>query len=177
MVVGVGAGGSLSQNIALGDLADEEHVAAQVDLVPDLAGEHGVDVFRQVIQAIVAALHAGEIRELVHVPAGLHPEMPDGLEGHILCQHADIEFAGRLNDFPGQVAHLTGNRQPCGVRAHLNAGVHDAAVVFFRTLGGEHEQTVGQIPQRRGVFSRFLLLSESSAPAGPSEPCHAGPRP
>ena len=154
MVVGVGAGCAAPQNLTLGDFADEHHVAAQINFVFDLAGEHCVHIFRQVIKAVVTAFHGREVRELVHVPSGLHAEVPDGLEGHILCQHADIKFSGRLNDFPGEVPHLAGNGKPCGIRSHLYGGIDDTAVIFVGIPGGEHKQTVGQIAQRRGIFSR-----------------------
>ena len=153
VVVGVGTGRALTQDLTLSDFADKHHVAAQINFVLDLGGEHGADVFRQVIQAIVAPLGAGEAFKLRCIPSGLHTEVPDGLKGHALCQHADIELAGRLNDFPGQVPHLAGNCQPRGIGSHLDAGVHDAAVILF-ILRGEHKQTVGQIAQRRGIFSR-----------------------
>ena len=150
---------------------------SQINFVFYLGAEHGVGVFGQEVQTVMAPVHTGKVRKLVHIPAGLHSKMADGLKGHILCQYADIEFPGFFNQLPGQISHLDRYGNPGGHRADLNGSVHDAAVVFFSILRGEHKQTVGQIAQRRGIFSRFLLLSESSAPAGPSAPCHAGPRP
>lgn len=48
VVVGVGAGGTLAQHLALGDFTDEQHVAAQVLLFLYLAGEHGVHILGEV---------------------------------------------------------------------------------------------------------------------------------
>ena len=63
----------------------------------------------QVQQAVMAALHTGEIRKFVHFPAGLHTEMADGLKGNILRQHAGIEFAGLFDDLTGEIFLLDGN--------------------------------------------------------------------
>ena len=176
VVVGVGAGGTLTENLGLGDFTDEHHVGAQILLVLHLAGEHGVDVLRQVVKAVAAALHRRKVCELIHVPAGLHTKVANGLEGHILRQHADVELTGLLDDLPGEVPHLAGNHQPGGFASHLRAGVDDAAVVLI-VLCRQHEQTIGQIPCGGRVNRRLCLLSESSAPAGPSVPCRDGPRP
>ena len=170
VVVGVGAGRTFSKDLALGDFADEQHMAAQVYLLLHLTAEHRIGVFGEVSQAIVAAVKAYEIRKLVHIPAGLHTEMADGFEGHILRQHAHIELAGILDHLTGEISHLHGNRQPGGIGTYLQAGVGDTSVILT-ILPGEYEQAVGQPVQGGGILSRFILLSESSAPADPSEPC------
>ena len=167
MVVGISAGRLIIQHLALGDFTDEHHVAAQILLLDDLAGEHGVYMLRQVEKAIVAALCFRPGIQLVHFPAGLHAEVTDGLKGNILRQHADVEHAGTLDHFPGQIAHLHGDHQMVGAAGHLHTGVGDAAVIFL-ILRRQHEQAVAQIVQGLGILRRFILLSESSAPAGPS---------
>ena len=48
VIMGVGAGRALTQNLALGDVADEHGVAAQCHFLCDLAGEHGLGVFRHI---------------------------------------------------------------------------------------------------------------------------------
>lgn len=141
VVVSVSAAGALAQHLALGNLADEHHVTAQVQFFLDFAAEHGVGIFDQVQQAVVAALDGGEALKLVHIPAGLHTEVADGLEGDGLGQHADIEFTGLFHDFTGQIFLLAGDRQPEGIGGHLNGGIDDTAVVFL-VRSGQHEQAV-----------------------------------
>ena len=84
VVVGVGAGGFISQHLAFGDLADEQHVATQVQLLQHTAAKHSIGVIGEVNEAVVAAGKAHEIRELIRFPSGLHTEMTDGFKGHIL---------------------------------------------------------------------------------------------
>jgi len=171
VVVGVGAGGGLAEHLALCDLTDEHHVAAQVLLIHYLAGEHGVTVLGQVVKTIVAALDRREILKLVDLSAGLHAEMLDGIEAYILTEYADVEHTGFLDDFLGQVFRLAGDGEAGGIVRHLYGGVDDAAVVLV-FLRGQHEQSIRQVPCGRGVNRRFFLLSESNAPADPSVPCH-----
>ena len=174
MVVGVGAGGAFSKDLALGDLADEQHMAAQIDLFLYLTAKHRVGVIGEVGKTIVTPSKAYEVRKLIHIPSGLHTEMADGLKGHILGEDAHIKLAGVLDHLTGQVAHLHGHRQPGGICGHLQAGVGDTAVILA-ILTGKYEQTISQPMQRRGILRRFILLSESSAPADPSEPCRDEP--
>lgn len=141
MVVGVGAGRGASQDLCLGYLANEQLVAAQIHGLLHLTGEHGIAVLRQVNKTIVTPLEAYKVRELIHIPAGLHAEVPNCLEGHILRQDADVEFAGFLDDLLGQILLLTGDGNPQGIGCHLDAGIDDAAVILL-LRGGEYEQTV-----------------------------------
>ena len=172
--MGVGTGGALAEHLALCDLTDEHHVAAQVLFVYHLAGEHGVGVLGQVVKAVVAALDSREILKLVDFPASLHTEMLDGIKADILTEYADVEHTGFLDDFFGQVFRLAGDGEAGGIVRHLYGSVDDAAVVLV-FLRGQHEEAVAQVPCGRGVNRRFFLLSESNAPADPSEPCHDGP--
>jgi len=89
----------------------------------------------------VAALHGREGGELIHFPTGLHTEMPDGLEGYILGQYADIKYASAFDQFLRQILRLAGDGDPGGITCHLHAGIDDAAVVFF-ILRRQHEQAV-----------------------------------
>ena len=141
VVVSVGTGGTLTQNLGLGDLSDEHHVAAQIGFFPDFAGEHGIGMLRQVDKAVVASFETYEIGELVNFPAGLHAEVADGLEGHILGQHTDVELTGGLDDFLGQILLLAGDGQSQRIGCHLDAGVDDASVIF-PVGSGQHEQAV-----------------------------------
>ena len=43
VIMGVGAGGAFSKDLALGDLADEQHMAAQIDLFLYLTAKHYVE--------------------------------------------------------------------------------------------------------------------------------------
>ena len=131
MIVGIGTGCTRAEYLTLGNLADKEHVAAQIDFFLNHAGEHSLGILCHVQQAVAAALRSGNVLEFVHFPSGLHTEMANGFKGDVLCQHADIEYAGFLDDFPGQVLHLAGNCQPGGLSSHLHAGVDDTAIVFF----------------------------------------------
>ena len=170
MVMCIGAGGGFTEHLALGDFTDEHHVAAQILLVHHLAGEHGVGVLGQVQQTVVAALCISPGIQLADFPASLHTEVADSFKRHILAQHADIEHTGALDHLFGQISALAGDGDAGGLIGHLNTGVDDAAVVLV-FLCGQHEQSVGQIPCGRRVDRRFVLLSESNAPADPSEPC------
>ena len=174
VVVGVGAGIAFAKHLAFGDLADEQHMAAQIQLFLDLTTKHCVGVFGEVGKSVMAAGKAYEIRKLVHIPAGLHTEVTDGFKGNILGENTHIELAGVLDHLTGQIAHLDGHRQPGGICRHLQAGVGDTTVILA-ILTGEHEQTVGQPVHRGRILRRFLLLSESSGPADPSEPCRDKP--
>ena len=80
--------------------------------------------------------------------------MANGLKGNILRQHADIEFPGIFDHLSGQVSFLHGDGQLGGLVSHLEAGIADTAIVFVRVPGADYKQSVGQIEQRRGIFSR-----------------------
>jgi len=141
MVVGVGAAGHISQYLALGNFANEHHVAAEIYFLQHFAGEHGVGMLCHIQQAVMAAADTGEILEFVHIPAGLHTEMPDRLKGNMLRQNTEIELTGGFDDLPGQITHLHGDGKLCGVISHLEGGIYDTAVVRF-SLGSENEQAV-----------------------------------
>ena len=175
MIMCVSAGGGGAQHLALCDFTHKHHMAAQILLLDDLAGEHCIGVLRQVEKTIVAPLCLCPGIQLVDLAAGLHTEVADGLEGNILRQHADIEYAGPLNHLFGQILALAGDGDAGGIIGNLNTGVDDAAVVFV-ILRGQNEQAVAEIAKGFGIMRRFILLSESSAPADPSEPCHDEPR-
>jgi len=175
MIVGVGAGIAIAQHLTLGNLTDEQHMAAQIHLLQHTAAEHCVGVFGQINQIVVAPFKAHKVREFVCFPAGLHTEMADGLKGNILRENTHIKDTGVFDDLPGEVLFLHRDGQLIRAVCHLEAGIGDAAVVDFSPSGND-KQSVGQIVQRRGVLRRFLLLSESSAPADPSEPCRDGLR-
>ena len=141
VVVGVGAACTLAEDLALGDLGHEHHVAAQVFFVQNLAGEHGVGGACDVVDAVGGALGVLEVLELVHVTGGLHTEMADGLKGNIFGEDADVKLAGLLDDLSGLVAHLDGNGQVGGLVCHLHAGVRNKAVVLV-VLCGDDKETV-----------------------------------
>ena len=84
---------------------------------------------------VIAPLHSGECTEFIGVTAGLHTEMANGLKGNILRQHADIEDSGLFDHLSGQIFFLHGNRQLGGLVGHLEAGIANTAIIFFRFPG------------------------------------------
>ena len=166
----------MGEHLGLRYLTHKQHMAAQILLGKHLAGEHSVGILRQVHKTIMASCGLISTAEFVGIPTGLHSKVANGLKGDTFCQHADIENAGIFNHLPGQVSFLDGNDQLCGIICYLETGVGNAAVIFVRFPGAEYKQSVGQVEQRLGIFRRYLLLSESSAPADPSEPCRGEPR-
>lgn len=135
VIISVGAGGAVAQNPGLGHFTYKHHVAAQILLGQNLAGEHGIGIFRHIKKAIMAPLGRREGTEFIRVTAGLHTEIADSLKGHSLCQYADIENAGIFDHLPRQISHLHRDRQLGGIIAHLEAGIGNAAVVFFLIPG------------------------------------------
>lgn len=147
VVVGVGAAGTLAQNLALCYLTDEQHMTSQIQLFPDFTGEHCIGVFGEIINTVTASFHPGEGGELIHIPSRLHSEMPDGLKGHILRQDADVELPGLFDQLPGIVTFLHRHADPGRLRGHLDRRVGDTAVVPL-SLGGQDKQAVSQISER-----------------------------
>ena len=165
----------MGENLRLGYLTHKQHMAAQILLGKNLTGEHCIGVLCQVHKVIVASFRLVSCAEFVGIPTGLHSKMANGLKRHALGQYTDIENAGIFNHFSCEIALLDGNRQLIGVFSYLEAGIGNTAVIFVRFPGAEYKQSIRQVVQRLGIFRRFLLLSESSAPASPSEPCHGEP--
>lgn len=161
VVVGIGAGRALAQDLGFRYLADEEHMAAQVDLLQDLAGEHGVGVPGDVIKAVGAAFLGLKVRELIHFAARLHTEAADGLKGDILGEDAEVENAGFLDGLPGEISHLAGDRDPQRLRGHLEGGVDNAGIITV-PFARENIEPIAQIPRRAGVNFGFLAISESN---------------
>ena len=129
MIVGVSTGGTFTENLAFGDFTHKHHVASQVGLADDLAGEHGLGMIGQVQKTVVTAPGGGGVRKLIYVPPGLESEVGDGFVGDVIGQDADIEDTGFFDDLPGQVAHLTGDSQLCGSGTYLHAGIGNTAVI------------------------------------------------
>ena len=139
MIVGVGAGIAIAQHLAFGDFANEQHMAAQILLLQNFAGNKCVCVLRQVVKTVVAALDRREILKLVDFPAGLHAEMLDGIEADILRQYTDVELACALNHLFGQILALAGDGEAGGIVRHLYGSVDDAAVVLVFLCGQQEE--------------------------------------
>ena len=150
-------------------------MASDVLLMENLAGEHGVGILRQIQKTVGAALRFIGACKLIHISSRLHTEMADSLKRNTLRQHTDIEYTALFDDLPGQISHLDADAQLHGVIGHLEAGIGDTAVVMI-IRACQHKQAVAQFVGGKLIDRRFLLLSESSAPAGPSEPCHGEPR-
>ena len=109
MIVSISAGGIAAKHLALGDLADEHGVAAQLYFFQHLAAKHCAGVLCNIVKAVVAALHSREVLEFIHFIAGLHAEMPNGFERYRLGQNADIKDAGFFDDLTGQIPFLDRN--------------------------------------------------------------------
>ena len=144
MVMGVGAGGLLPQNLTLCYLADKHHMAAQVNFFLNLTAEPSIGVFRQVHQAVFAAAKGRKVGEFVGFPTGLHTKMTDGFKGNILCQDTDIKLTCVFNDLSGQIFHLHGDGQSGRIPSYLKTGVGNTAVVKF-LLTCQYKQTVGTV--------------------------------
>ena len=69
VVVGIGAGGFISQHLAFGNLANEQHVAAQIQLLQHTAAKHSICVIGEVDEAVVAA---GKALSQTMLLAGMH---------------------------------------------------------------------------------------------------------
>lgn len=154
VIVSIGAGGTVAQNLGFGHFTDKQHMTAQILLTKNLTGEHRVGILRHIQQAVAAALCVFKAAKLIHIPAGLHSEITNGLKGNILCQYTDIEHAAVFDHLPGQIAGLYGNCQLCRVITYLKAGIGNAPIVFFLIPGTQNKQSIGQIKQRFGIFSR-----------------------
>ena len=141
VIVSIGAGIALADDLAFLHLADKQHVAAQILLMEDLTAEHGAGAAGDIGDAVVRALKILEVCELVNIPAGLHTEVTDHVKRNRLRQHTDVKLSGFFNDFSRFVAHLYGDGQLGGLIAHLHAGVGDEAVILV-ILGGNDKQTV-----------------------------------
>ena len=176
MVVGIGAGWIFGKNLRLSYLAYKKHVCAYILPGEYLTREHCIGILGQIYQTIMASFYAIITGKFINIPSGLHTKIADCLKGDTFCQNTDIEKAGIFNHFSCEIVFLHGNRQLIGIFRYLKTGIGNTAVIFVRFPGADYKQSVGQIVQRRGIFRRFLLLSESSAPADPSEPCRGEPR-
>ena len=141
VIVSIGAGVALADNLAFLHLAHEHHVAAQILLMENLTAEHGTGAAGDIGDAVVRALKVLELCELINIPAGLHTEVTDHIKRNRLRQHTDVELSGLFNDFSRFVAHLYGDGQLGGLIADLHAGIGDKAVILV-ILGGNDKQTV-----------------------------------
>ena len=173
----IGAGRGVTQYSGLRNLTHKQDMRSQILLAKHLAGKHCVCVFRHIQQTVMASFYSRDICEFVGIPTGLHTKMANCFERNIFSQYADIENTCLFNHFAGQISFLDGNDQLIWIFCHLNTGVANAAVILVRHPGAKNKQSIGQLIQRRGVFRRLLLLSESSAPADPSMLCRVEPRP
>ena len=117
-------------------------MAAEIDLVLDLAGEHGVGVLGDVVDAISRPFCGSKVRKFVYIPGRLHTEMTDGFKRNALSEGTHIEFSGLFDDFTGFIAHLDRDSKLGGVIADLNTGVGNEAIVLI-ILCGDDEETIG----------------------------------
>ena len=145
LIITVGAGEFGREDFCIDDLSNEEDVAAQVQVLGDLAGEESIGSGGQIVQAVFAARHMVKSLELIHIPAGLHAEALEQREGRGGGQGGDIELSGAQNHFAGQILLDGGNGDAGGIVGHLDGGIDDAAVVAAVFLCGQQEQTVGQV--------------------------------
>ena len=151
-VVVVGHGLVVAEELGLRDLGDEEPVAALVVAFNDAAGEHGVGIAVDVIQAVVAAGAVRPVCELVHIRAGLEAEVLEEGKRHFLRQQREVEHAGALDHAAGVVGLDDRNGDALGLVGHLDGGVDDAGIVLVPFAGGEREQPVLELEERGRVL-------------------------
>ena len=176
MIIGIGAAFALAQHLTFRHLTDKQHVAAQIHFLQHFAGEHSICMVSQVQKAIVTPPGSIASGEFVGIPTGLHTKMTHRFKGNSVRQGADVKAAARLDHLPGQISLLHRDRKLCRCFRYLKAGIDNAAVIRFSVPGGQYVQSIGQLVKCHGIGSRFILLSESNAPADPSEPCRGEPR-
>ena len=91
--------------------------------------EECIGVFGNVIKSVMTSRGSVEVLKLIDIPAASHTKMLHGFKRQVLCEHTKIEFACLFNNFTGEISHLTGNCNFCGVVCDLEGGVYDTAVV------------------------------------------------
>ena len=139
--MGIGAARRFSQHFAFYHFTNKHHVAAKMDLLFYLAGEHGIGVFRDIQQAVMAALYGSETLEFIRISAGLHTEMLKQWHRSILTYKRERKLTGFTQDLTSKIFHLNGYSQPGRLGSYLNSCIHDAAIVTF-SFGSEHKQAI-----------------------------------
>ena len=98
-----------------------------------------------------------EVRELIHIPSGLEPELLEHLEGRLLVQGADVHLTAPRNDIAGVVGFVDADDQAGRVVGDLRHRVADHAVVLFAVVGCDDVHTVADLEQR-GRIDLLLLF-------------------
>ena len=155
-VVIVGHSLVVAEELGLRDLGDEQPVAALIIALDDAAGEHGVRVAVDVIQAVVAAGAVAPVCKLVHLRAGLEAEVLEKCKRHFLRQQREVEHAGALDHAAGVVGLDDRDGDALGLVGHLDGGVDDAGVVLVTLAGGECKQAVLELEERGGILLAFV---------------------
>ena len=155
LIVGVGGGGLVVQDLHILDGRDEQGVGAQVDALGYLAAEVGVDALVDVVQAVGGALTGGEAVELVYISAGLHAEPLEEIEPRPLIDGGHGKHTGLENHIMGKICLIDRNGELIGLGCHLDGGVDDAAVVFLTVLSGENKQAVGELVHGQSIHGKI----------------------
>lgn len=145
LVIAVGAGGSVRENLAVHHFPDKQGMAAQIVGFHYFQRQEGIDPLGEVINAVGTAGHMGEISELVHGAAGLHAEVLEQRELGLGGDGAQVKLAGIGNHIVGQIVLDGSDGNPGGIVGYLYSGVDDTGVILFTVTGGQNINAVGQI--------------------------------
>lgn len=145
LVIAVGAGGSVRENLSVHHFPDEQGMAAQIVGFHYFQRQEGIDPLGEVINAVGTAGHMGEISELVHGAAGLHAKVLEQRELRLGGDGAQIELPGVCDHIMGQISLDGGDGDTGGIVGHLDGGIDDAGVVLLPLTGGQNINAVGQI--------------------------------
>ncbi len=161
LVVAVGAAGNGGDDVAVGQLADKERVAAEVEGIGDAQREVGVGPLGQVEAAVFRTRRFRVLGELIELAAGLHAKQREEREfgfGGDRRQRAD---AGAGDHIVGEAALDDGDGDSGRVVGDLNGGVDQTGVVAAVFVRGEQVDTVGEVKKRFRIHkepSLFMIV-------------------
>lgn len=150
-VVGIGHRRRPVQDFGLGHIGNEQGMGTPILGTDHGAGDVGVGKGSQIHCTVFRPFGEGPAVKLVGIPSGLEAEMLEQLEGHILRQDTDAEYAVLQEHIVGQVGLVHRKGHPFGGICKLDDGVDDAAVVLCAIPGGQDEQAIGQLEHGAGI--------------------------
>ena len=162
LIVGVGGGRRVREDVHVVYRGDEQRVAAEVDALLHAAADKGVGSRRDVVQPVFAAAAFAVVCKLVGVSARLKAEVTEDFKIRLLAQNRKIEFAALNDKIVREVVLVDGNADAVGGLGDLSRRIDDAAAVPAVKRGGQDKQTVGQAVH--GFFIHRLTPLDSSAP-------------
>lgn len=162
LIVGIGQRRLCAEHLRIVDLGDEQGVAAEILLIDDAAAQNGAGRPAKVGKAALV-LRQLDVRELVHIPAGLHTEMPDRLEGAATVEDREREQAALLQQLAGVVRIDAGDGDALRVVGDLHTGVRDAGVGDPARLGRQQKNAVGKAVECFVVHTDLLCFRRLTA--------------